>query len=51
MRHALADLEGGGGGGEGGGGGDWHPFENSKVRKIDKAKNQNPEEMKKEKEK
>ena len=44
MRHALADLERG----EGYGG--CNPFENSKVKKSDKAK-QKTEEMKREKEK
>ena len=44
MRHALADLEGGGGYGG------CNPFENSKVKKNDKAK-QRTEEMKREKEK
>ena len=46
MSHALADLERG----EGYGG--CNPFENSKVKKSDKAKQKkNPEEMKREKEK
>ena len=42
MRHALADQEMGGGG--------YNPFENSKVKKSDKAKRKT-EEMKREKEK
>ena len=45
MRHALPDLEGGGGGY-----GVCNPFEHSKVKKSDRAK-QNTEEMKREKEK
>ena len=44
MRHALADLE------RGEGYGDCNLFENSKVKKNDKAK-QKTEEMKREKEK
>ena len=43
MRHSLADLEGGGYGG-------YNPFENSKVKKKDKAK-QKTAVMKRKKEK